>query len=63
MLQDYKVIFIFAFQRWSRGPTVRGQGLKKNPKLRNDFLKTDRLDAKERTYGGGQGQIPRTQVF
>ena len=51
-------------QTWSPGHNVRGQELKKNPRLkpRTDFSSTNPLDAKDR-IGQGQSQGPRTKFL
>ena len=50
-------------QRWSRGHKARGQGHKKNPRLRprTAFQRTEPLEAKD-SNARGQGQGPRTQA-
>ena len=41
---------------------IQGQGLKKIPRPRTEFTKTDPLEAKDRN-GRGQSQKPRKQLF
>ena len=57
-------LFMYNYQRWSRGHKARGQGQghKKNPRPRprTAFPRTDTLEAKDRN-ARGQGQGPRTQ--
>ena len=58
--QNFFLLWLYFYQRWSRGHKTRGQGHKENPRLRSrtDFPWIEPLEAKDRN---AQGQGPRTQ--